>query len=82
MTSLASIASLEMLATGYCDAQADLILVHSASAGPPFAVGDEIMCNAGEDQLQKVFVLEAEYPRYHLRLADGTTILDTCLPIR
>ena len=32
------------------------------------------MCHAGGDQLQREFVLEAEHPRYCLRLADGTTI--------
>jgi hypothetical protein len=53
-----------------------------SNPGPPFAVGDVIMCDApghllGTDtitRLQRAFVLKAEHPRYRLRLESGATI--------
>ncbi len=43
--------------------------------GPPFAVGDVIMCNiCGTAGLQQAFVLSADHPKYHLCLEEGRTV--------
>jgi hypothetical protein len=43
--------------------------------GPPFAVGDIIMCEVrGTAGLQRAFVLCADHPKYRLCLEEGKTI--------
>ena len=42
--------------------------------GPPFAIGDVIMCDVARQGMQRAFVLKANHPRYTLRLEDGTTV--------
>ena len=69
-----SIASLETLATGRCYRPSTKGAIQSASTGPPFAVGDEVLCNPETICVLRVWVLEAEHPRYVLRLEDGSTV--------
>jgi hypothetical protein len=43
--------------------------------GPPFAVGDIIMCDVrGTAGLQRAFVLSADHPKYRLCLEEGKTV--------
>ena len=74
---IALIASLETLAMGHYNVHAHSTPVHLASADPPFAVGDEIICDTSEGRVLKAFVLEAEHPRCLLRLEDSTIIIVT-----
>jgi hypothetical protein len=40
--------------------------------GPPFAVGDVILCNPpGMEKLQQAYVLESNHPKYKLHLESG-----------
>ncbi len=43
--------------------------------GPPYAVGDVILCDPpGQERLQRAYVLDADHPRYKLRLESGRTL--------
>jgi hypothetical protein len=42
--------------------------------GPPFAVGDRILCELPGDVLQKAFVLVAAHPTYKIRTERGRTV--------
>ena len=45
------------------------------NTGPPFAVGDVIMCDTPRSPgLQQAFVLSADHPKYQLRLENGNTV--------
>ena len=81
-STLTSITSLETLTTGHCKEHENLAPIYLASSGPPFAFGDEILCDASEGRIKKIFLLEADHPRYFLRLEDGTDVLDSHIPIR
>ena len=37
------------------------------NSGPPYLVGEEVLCEANGMVLQRAFVLEADHPRYQLR---------------
>ena len=69
-----SIVSLETLTTGHCDRPSTMGPVHPTSTGPPFAVGDKILCDSGTGWILRAWVLEAEHPRYVLRLDDRSTV--------
>lgn len=45
-------------------------------AGPPYPVGDVVMCHRVDNHPMRAFVVESEHPRYLLQLADGAS-LDT-----
>jgi len=45
-------------------------------AGPPYPVGDVVMCHRVDNHAMRAFVVESEHPRYLLQLEDGTW-LDT-----
>ena len=45
------------------------------NTGPPFAVGDIIICNVqGTLGLQRLFVLSADHPKYRFCLEEGKTV--------
>ena len=45
-----------------------------SNGGPPYSVGEEVLCEANGMHLQRAFVLEADHPRYRLRLQNGQEI--------
>ena len=67
-------ASAATIKTGQDELQQAGDIVHSASLGPPFAVGDEILCDPGDDHIVRAYVLKAEDPRYQLLLEDGREV--------
>jgi hypothetical protein len=42
--------------------------------GPPFPVGDVILVDVGEHDLQQAFVMELDHPQYQLRLENRVTV--------
>ena len=52
------------------------------NSGPPYSVGEEVLCEANGIPLQRAFVLEADHPRYRLRLYSGQELNTAVTPAR
>ena len=50
------------------------------NSGPPYSVGKEVLCEVNGMALYLAFVLEADHPRYRLRLHHGQEIDTTVKP--